>query len=227
MKEAICIIPARGGSKRIKNKNIKIFHGKPLIYYSIKSAKKTKLFEKIFVSTDSKRIKNIAKSYGAICNGLRSKKISKGTTPTFSVIKDFVSKIKFNFKYLVCIYPATPMIDYKDILRGFNLINKNNKIDLIIPVSKFNNHPFRSLIIKNKKIRPLNNKNFKKNSNFLPELFFDIGSFYILKKEFILKNNYFFPSKAIPLVIKKNKYIDINDNEDLNLAKNIFTSKTY
>ena len=56
MKKAICIIPARSGSKRIKNKNIRIFHNKPIIYYSIRSAKKTKLFNKIYVSTDSKKI---------------------------------------------------------------------------------------------------------------------------------------------------------------------------
>ena len=222
MKKAICIIPARSGSKRIKNKNIRIFHNKPIIYYSIRSAKKTKLFNKIYVSTDSKKIEKIAEKYGATSTGLRLKKLSNDTASTFSVIKNFTINFKIDFKYLVCIYPATPTLDYKDILRGFNLISKNKNIDVVIPVSKFNSHPFRSLIIKNKKIKPQNNENFRKNTNSLTELFFDTGSFYIIRKKFILESNNFFPSNALPLIIKKYKYVDINDNEDFEVANKIF-----
>ena len=222
MKQSICIIPARGGSKRIKNKNIKNFHKKPLIYYSINCAKKTKLFDNIYVSTDSKKIQKISKGYGAVCEYLRSKKLSNDRTPIFDVIKNFTNKIKINFKYLICIFPATPMIDYKDILKGFRIIYKNKKIDLIIPVSLFNSHPYRSLIINKEKLVPFDKKYFKKNSNYLPEVFFDVGSFYIFRKEFILKSNAFFPSNAYPLIIKKNKYIDINDKEDLKMANKIF-----
>ena len=64
-KKIICIIPARGGSERIKNKNIIDFYGKPLIYYSIKAAKKSNIFSRIIVSTDSKKIMGIVKKYGA------------------------------------------------------------------------------------------------------------------------------------------------------------------
>ena len=87
----IGIILARAGSKRIKNKNIKTFFGKPLIYYSIETAKKTKIFDKIYVSTDSKKIKNIAEKYGAIVLKLRPKKYSsdKNTvTPSIPMILD-------------------------------------------------------------------------------------------------------------------------------------------
>ena len=69
---------------------------------------------------------------------------------------------------------------------------------------------------------PFDKKYFKKNSNYLPEVFFDVGSFYIFRKEFILKSNAFFPSNTYPLIIKKNKYIDINDKEDLKMANKIF-----
>ena len=75
--KSICIIPARGGSKRIKNKNIKNFFGKPLIYYSIKAAIKSNIFDKIIVSTDSKKIASIVKKYGAEVPFLRSKIINR------------------------------------------------------------------------------------------------------------------------------------------------------
>ena len=76
----ICIIPARQGSKRIKNKNIKLFAGKPLISYVIGIAKKSKLFSKIIVSTDSEKIANIAKNNGAEVPFLRNKKLSDDYT---------------------------------------------------------------------------------------------------------------------------------------------------
>ena len=72
----ICIIPARQGSKRIKNKNITIFNGEPIIYYAIDLAKKSKLFSRIIVSTDSLKIAKIARKYGAETPFLRSKKLS-------------------------------------------------------------------------------------------------------------------------------------------------------
>ena len=75
MYKCICIIPARSGSKRIKNKNIKLFFGKPIIYYSIKAAIKSKCFSDVFVSTDSIKIKKISEKYGAKVKFLRPKNL--------------------------------------------------------------------------------------------------------------------------------------------------------
>ncbi|MDA9662926.1 acylneuraminate cytidylyltransferase family protein, partial [Candidatus Pelagibacter sp.] len=72
-KKLYCVIPARGGSKRIKNKNIVMFNKKPLIYYSINAAKKTNLFKKIIVSTDSSRIKHLSEKFGAVVPFKRAK----------------------------------------------------------------------------------------------------------------------------------------------------------
>ena len=84
----ICVIPARSNSKRIKNKNIINFFGKPLIYYSIKAAKKSNLFKRIIVSTDSEKIANIAVKFGAEVPFLRSKKLSNDFVTTTDVIRD-------------------------------------------------------------------------------------------------------------------------------------------
>ena len=89
----ICIIPARGGSKRIKNKNIKIFNGKPMIYYAINLAKNSKLFSRIIVSTDSLKIARLAKKYGAEVPFKRTKKLSNDHSTSTEVILDTVKKM--------------------------------------------------------------------------------------------------------------------------------------
>jgi CMP-N-acetylneuraminic acid synthetase len=97
--KVLCVIPARGGSKRIPNKNIKKFLGKPLIYHTIKAAINSKIFDKIVVSTDSKKIKNIAKKYGAEVPFIRPKRIS-GDVPTEDVTVhavNFYKKRKIEF----------------------------------------------------------------------------------------------------------------------------------
>ena len=88
----ICIIPARSGSKRVKNKNIKLFAGKPIISYAIQLAKSCGLFKKIVVSTDSYKISKIAKKYGAEVPFLRSKKLANDFTPTSDVLIDCINK---------------------------------------------------------------------------------------------------------------------------------------
>jgi len=121
----VAIITARGGSKRIKNKNIIPFFGKPMIAHSIICAKKTKIFDEIFVSTDSKKIKEISIQYGAKVPFLREKKLSDDVTGTYEVVKSFLKKIKKNFKYVCCIYPTAPLMRTKDLIKGFKILKKN------------------------------------------------------------------------------------------------------
>ena len=87
MKKRLLIIPAKGYSKRIKEKNIKKFHGKPIISYTLSTAKKSKLFKKIHVSTESKKIKRIVEHLGYKIDFLRPKSLSKNNTPTIDVLK--------------------------------------------------------------------------------------------------------------------------------------------
>ena len=93
----ICIIPARSGSKRIKNKNIKRFGGKPIISYAIRLAITSGLFKRIVVSTDSNRIAKIAKKYGAEVPFLRSKKLADDFTTLPEVLIDCIKKISSSY----------------------------------------------------------------------------------------------------------------------------------
>ena len=115
--KVIAIIPARGGSKSIKYKNLALLNGKPLIYYSIKSAIKSKLVDKIIVSTDNKRIKSVALKYGAEVPFLRPKNLSGDKVLDYPVIDHVIKKLELNtlkHKDIIINYPP-PAIKGKDI----------------------------------------------------------------------------------------------------------------
>jgi pseudaminic acid cytidylyltransferase len=211
----IAVIPARIGSKRIKKKNIKIFNGKPLIYYSIEAAKKTKIFDKIYVSTDSEEIKKISKKLGAEVPFVRPKKLSDDFTSTKDVIKHTIRWClanKINPKYVCCIYPTAPFINYKNIIKSYKLLKKNN-YNFIFSASKFQSSVFRSFYMEEKKLK----KVFPKFSNYrsqkLQNCYYDAGQFYWGSvKSWIQKEIFSQNSRLIEVPVLEG--FDLNTPED-------------
>jgi pseudaminic acid cytidylyltransferase len=220
---AICIIPARSGSKRIKNKNIQKINGIPLIGMTIKIAKKSGLFKRIIVSTDCPKISSIAKKYGAEVPFLRDKKLSNDFTPTFKVLIDVVKKIgsqkeKFHF----CIYPTSILISKNDLKMALLKIKKT-KSKYIFPIAEFESNPYRSFIIKNNFIKFTWPKYQLKRSQDLDSLYYDTGSFYIYETKALLtiSEKELIPKKSTYIILKK-KLIDVNYPKDLKLLKEAF-----
>ena len=233
----ICIIPARKGSKRIKNKNIKLFAGKPLISYVIKIAKKSKLFSRIIVSTDSRKIANIAKKYGAEAPFIRNKKLSNDYAPSIEVLLDCIRKINsINIKYHFFIYPGAPLISSKDLIKAFKVI-KEKKVDHLLAMTNYNVSPFGACKIKKngivtfcwpKKVKDeIKRRAFKK----LPNLVHDTGTFYIYrtkalltaKKRGLAKSSYFISQKkTCYYLLHKLKSVDINTIEDFEFAESLY-----
>ena len=225
LKKIICIIPARKGSKRIKNKNIINFFGKPLISYSIENALKSNIFEKVIVSTDSQKISNISKKYGADVPFLRPKKLSGNNIIVKDVLIHCLNKLKNikKYEYFCCLYPTAPLITPKDLKLSYKKLTQQ-KASALISISKYNNHPLRSLLINNKNYLSFKFKKFqRKNSQDLQPLFHDAGAFYFYKiDDFLRKKKSLIPTKTIPYRLKTFKAVDIDDYEDLNLAKLIY-----
>jgi len=217
----IAIITARGGSKRIKNKNILNFFGKPMIAYSIEAAKKTKLFDQIYVSTDSLKIKKISEKFGAIVPFLREKKLSDDFTGTQKVIRSFINKITCinkNFIYVCCIYPTAPLIKHESIISGYKEIVKNI-YDYVISANNIEKFPNKYFQVKNKKIKKIYNRNkFNLRSQDMPVYFQDAGQFYWAKKEKWLKRK-IFTSKTAVIKISNNYVQDLDNYNDLELLK--------
>ena len=224
-KSCIAIIPARSGSKRIKNKNIKKFFNKPIIYYPIKTALKSKCFDEVHVSTNSKKIANLATQFGAKVPILRPKKLSKDNSSTISVINHYIkylNKEKKKFDFVCCIYPTSVFVKAKHIISAYKKL-KNKKLSYVFTVSQFPQPIERSFTIKKSKVyQPMKKKYILSRSNYLKKKYFDAGQFYFGKTSSFKKNKLVFSRGSGVIEIDKYKSIDINDNKDWEIAKTIF-----
>lgn len=225
----IAIIPARGGSKRIKKKNIKDFCGKPIISYSIEIAKKSKIFDKIFVSTDDKEIADIAKSCGAEVPFLREKNLSDDLTGTHNVIGSFVQKLiesgsKIN--YACCIYATAPLIQISDLLKGLDII-KENKWDMVFAATSYNYPVSRSFRIKtDKSLEMLFEDKFNSRSQDLENVYHDAGQFYWSKPDIWMGENPGYGSSSSVILLPNWRVQDIDNLEDWRRAELIFSTLT-
>ena len=224
--EFICLIPARGGSKRIKNKNIKKFLGKSFLERVIVNAKKSKIFKKIYVSTDSKKIKNEAIKYGAEVPYMRSKELSNDFAIIKEVIDDFIDKMKFQFKgkriNLFVIYPTSIFVTIKLIHQCKKLL-KNS--EYVTTLKKFPHPIQRALRYKNQKLSPINLKKKLMRTQDLEEHFYNTGQIDCIKVNAWKKNKMFHKLKAKFIILDDFDSIDIDTPEDLKLAYKIFNFK--
>ena len=209
----IAIIPARSGSKRVKNKNILLINKKPMIYYSIKAAQKTKIFDKIIVSTDSIKIKKIAEKYGATVPKLRPKKLSGDKTPLVDVI-NYTFKEYNKDVNICCIYPTAIFIKPKILIDSFNRYLKSKK-KFCLSINVFPTPIEKSFKFRKKKIL-YNFPKFKKdNSNKLENSFYDAGQFFWGKPKYFLKRSNLFTNETFFYELNNIEYIDVNTKNDI------------
>ena len=226
----IALIPARAGSERIKNKNIYDLNNKPLIAYSIKSAIKTKIFDRIIVSTDSLKYAKIAKRYGADIPFLRPKKFSKSTSPDYEWLKftiDKLDKEKYDFTHFFILIPTNPFRNHKTILRAWKEFRKNKKAESLRAIQMSKSHPGKMWKLQGKFIKPilnltiLNQPSYNNQFKSLPNVYIQNASLEISKKEVIKKYKTICGKKIIPFFTNEIEGFDINYISDLNQAKKI------
>jgi|TARA_B110000090_G_C13276869_1_gene406470 pseudaminic acid cytidylyltransferase len=217
----ICIIPARGGSKRIPRKNIKEFLGKPIIAYSIKAAIDSKLFDEVIVSTDDLEIANIAKKYGAKVPFMRSAKNSNDFATTFDVIEEVINNYKnksIEFDNLCCLYPCAPFVNPDILQRAYNqLIEK--VFDSIFPVIAYGFPIQRALRINQGKASMIFEENLNVRSQDLEESFHDAGQFYWSNSNKLLLSKKLLTNNTGGIVISELVSQDIDTETDWKLAE--------
>jgi len=222
----IAILPARSGSKRIKNKNFKLFAGLPMISHPIKIAKKTNLFDKIYISSDNPKILKLYKSYGATDFILRPKNLSGDNTVTKPVIEHAIKHIikkKIKVDYICCIYPCTPFLRKDILLNSFKLLNKNNK-NFVYPVIKYPHPIQRSLgMYEDKKIFFREPKYELTKTQNLKTYYHDAGQFYWGSKEVWLSNKRMH-SNGFGFDITDHLSVDIDYPEDWKFAEKVYSS---
>lgn len=218
----ICIIPARSGSKRIKNKNIVKFFGIPFLGRTIKTAKNSQIFKKIIVSSNSQKILNLGTKYGAINYGLREKKFSGDKVTTDKLLIREIHRCNLsNFKFACCIYPATPLLDSATLYKAFRKFHKSN-FDSLIGITKYDYPVLRALQTKNNKVKFVWPSYKNKRSQEIPDLYHDCGYFYFFNIEKFIKTKKLISNNTGFFEIPRFKAIDIDDQIDLKIAKKLF-----
>tara|TARA_B100001057_G_C22841241_1_gene947184 strand:- start:1581 stop:2270 length:690 start_codon:yes stop_codon:yes gene_type:complete len=225
-KKRLLIIPARAGSKRIKNKNIKIFFGKPMIHYPLKTAIASKIFDKIHVSTDSKKIKNIVEKVGNFVDFQRPKNLSNDNSSLISVLNYVLDKYEsegVKFDEIWSILPCSPLLRIDDIRACKKLINKYNKP--VIAVSPFLAPISWGFQLRNKAIFKANEKKIRDKKLSKVATFYDSGQIYCFPVNILKKNKFSFRSQIIAHKIPLERSVDIDTVDDWNLAKVLYKGK--
>lgn len=220
-KSKIAVITARGGSKRIPRKNIKLFNGQPIIKYSINAALNSGIFDEVMVSTDDVEIAEIAKKFGANVPFYRSKNNSDDYAGTAEVICEVIKeyqKLNISFEYVVCLYPTAPFVTEKKIIEATNLLVKSGA-DCVLPVARFSYPILRSLKINNGLAEMNWPENYSARSQDLEPAFHDCGQFYCMKTDSLLKQKKLFMDETVPMEISELEMQDIDNEVDWKLAE--------
>jgi len=218
----LAIIPARGGSKRIPRKNIKLFFGKPIISYSIEAALNSSLFEEVMVSTEDDEIGNIARKYGANVPFVRSEKTSNDLATTFDVIEEVVNSYKNigkKFDNICCIYPCAPFILESQIKDAYNKLIEHN-FDAVLPIMKYG-FPIQRSLIKNEfdKINFFYPEYSLTRSQELDPLFHDAGQFFWINSDACITQKMIITPNTGCIVLSELEAHDIDNEIDWKIAE--------
>jgi len=233
LNEVWALIPARSGSKRIKNKNLKKINNLSLVARATINCCKSKKIKRIFLSTDSIKISREGKKYGAEVPFLRSKKNSNDKSNDFDVIREFLIKINILEKkipiHLIYIRPTTPIREIKIINKAIKQFKSLKNYDSLISVHEMNEPVHKKFFIKGKKLKPIlksmtldqaNNPRQDFAKSYTANGYLDI----INTKNIIFKKNYLGKS-SFPFVTKNS--IDIDDKLDLEIVKLLINKNIY
>ncbi|GAB6189623.1 acylneuraminate cytidylyltransferase family protein [Marinitoga arctica] len=222
-KRFLAIIPARGGSKGIKNKNIIKLNNKPLINYTIEAAKESKIFDEIMVTTDSDKISKIAKECGAKIPFLRPAELSTDTANSKDVILhtlNYYINRNINFDYFMLLQPTSPLRKSEDIINAVELLFKKCA-NSIVGVCEVEHSPlFSNTLPEDLSLSNFIKEEFKnKRRQDLPKFYRINGAIYISKISHFIKTQDFYSEKSYAYIMPKERSIDIDNYIDLKLAE--------
>lgn len=213
----IAIIPARGGSKRIPHKNIKLFKDLPMIAWSIKAAQKAGCFDQILVSTDDPEIAEVAKKFGAQVPFLRPSHLSDDHTGTVEVIRhalDWLAQNKVVPNFVCCLYATAPLIESSDILEGLSLMQSTNA-DYVFTVTRFNYPIQRAVTLTPKGYLKMMHPEYRDTrSQDLQPAFHDAGQFYWGRRQSWIDHPSPLEAHSLPLILPSHRVQDIDTQED-------------
>jgi len=228
--KVLCTICARAGSKGIKNKNIKLINGKPLISYTIEQAINSELFEHVVISTDSDEIADIAVAHGAEVFFKRAAEMASDTAGKLEVIKDAFIRSEQHyqeqFDYLIDLDATSPLRDVEDIIKAFELLVKNNYVNVITAMPSRRSPYFNLIELENGKVKLSKQPNKKVvRRQDSPETFDMNASIYIWDRKTILSENALFLDSTGLYVMPEERSIDIDSELDYKIVELMMKEK--
>ncbi len=223
----IAIIPARGGSKRILKKNIRLFHGKPIIAYAIEECVKSELFSRVIVSTDDVEIAQVAEKFGVEVFFREDDEISSDSAPVISVVKELIrlQSLESESDYICCVFPCTPLLTYESLAASFNIL-QNNAVDFVFPVFNSGLPISRSLFMNSAGFVEMRNKDLRNTAtNLITESLFDAGQYYWAKTKTWLESESILGGNNLPYLTTRLSVVDIDNEEDWQLAEILFAKQ--
>lgn len=223
----ICIIPARGKSKRIRRKNIRLFADKPIIAHSIDVAKKSNLFDRIIVSTDDSEIAEIAKKYGAEIPFIRPDELSDdhtGTVPVVGHALKCLIESGYEVNVACCLYATAPLVQIEYLKLGYTKL-MSSSADYCFSIARLPISTQKSLMLNESGYtKPMFPSEYRGRSQDKTEAFYDAGQFYWGHVEAFTDDIPVATASSIGVVIP-NKFVqDIDTEEDFELAELLYNS---
>lgn len=220
----LAIIPARAGSKGLKDKNIIDLCGKPLIAYTIEAAIDSGVFDSILVSTDSEEYAKIAQSFGADVM-MRGESLSNDNASSFMVIEDVIKRAGKEYDYFVLLQPTSPLRNARHIREAVTLFDENSeKFDFLVSMKEAEH----AKVLCNPIDDDMSLKHFDTDfSNYRRQTYKDYspnGAIFMGKPEAYLRKKHFFGERSIAFIMDKKSSVDIDTVIDLELAKTLISS---
>tara|TARA_Y100000768_G_scaffold224951_1_gene169834 strand:- start:423 stop:1115 length:693 start_codon:yes stop_codon:yes gene_type:complete len=226
----LCTICARANSKGLKNKNIKLLNGIPLIGHSVIQAVKSRIFDQILISSDCKKILSIGKKYGASCLVLRPKRLSSDSSGKLAVIKHAVieaeKKLDDKFDTIIDLDVTSPLRNISDIKNAYKIFKQKNKT-VLISASPAKKNPYFNQVIQTKNGVKLvkNRKKAILRRQDAPKVFDLNASIYVYKKQSLLKSNSIYTRGSILYIMPEERSIDIDNLNDFKYVEYLMKRK--
>lgn len=218
------LVPARGGSKGIHNKNITDLGGKPLIYYTLHEASKVSSIQRLFISTDSEIIRSICTELGFTIPFLRDKDLARDETKTVDVVLNVLDLLEKRFgeiyDYVCLLQPTSPFRIAEDIQRCVDIVLESG-CDSVVSLAEVDEpHPFKMKVINNGIVEPfISGSDSSVPRQSLPPVYALNGAIYFCKTELLYNTHNFFSKNTVAYVMPSERSININNQMDLELAK--------
>jgi CMP-N,N'-diacetyllegionaminic acid synthase len=221
------LIPARGGSRRVPDKNIRVLNGKPLIAYTIEAAQRSTHVNRLIVSTDSQKIAEVAQQYGAEVPFFRPKEISKGESTEMQFLMHALTWLAENESYepdlIVLLYPTSPFRTPESIDRAVEKMLEHPQADSLRSVKLCSEHPYKMWTISDGLLEPFVETDdsgvHTLSYHLLPQVYIQNANIYITKPRTIRTKSSYIGEVVVPFVMDASESLDINAPLDFQLAE--------